>query len=123
MQEQSSEGVGAQCNRKCDADGVANVAVFANIRSRSGEHHTDTFSATVDLQSLETSADVVEVIDVRLLKQLVVEFACLLRDYLEARTEFVDQLEKFVESHGEAKKLRALAPTPDSYLELVLDAE
>ncbi|KAG0624269.1 hypothetical protein M758_3G235400 [Ceratodon purpureus] len=73
--------------------------------------------------ALDAASDVVEVIDVRRLKKLVLGFERKLRDNLEARMKFVDQPEKFMESEvdldEEVKKLHALAANPDLYPELV----
>ena len=75
------------------------------------------------LEALENTSDVVEVIDVRRLKKLVLGFEKKLRDNLEARMKFMDAPEKFMESEvdldEEVKKMHALAANPDLYPELV----
>lgn len=104
-----------QGKRKRDADGVLNGA------SANGGGVVEV-SADVQ-QVLDSAGDVVEVIDVRRLKKLVLGFERKLRDNLEARMKFVDQPEKFMESEvdldEEVKKLHALAANPDLYPELV----
>ncbi|KAG6550299.1 hypothetical protein Mapa_008260 [Marchantia paleacea] len=74
------------------------------------------------LEALESS-EVVEVIDVRGLKKIVLGFERKLRDNLEARMKYMDQPDKFVESEvdldEEIKKMHSLAAAPDLYPELV----
>lgn len=103
--------------RKRDyADGVLN-GTTAN-----GSNNSNLDSVDLAMQ-LEVPGDVVEVMDVRRLKKLVLGFERKLRDNLEARMKFVDQPEKFMESEvdldEEVKKLHALAANPDLYPELV----
>ncbi|XP_024362971.1 uncharacterized protein [Physcomitrium patens] len=113
----------SQGKRKRDTDGVANGAVLANGSGTGGPHPDNVAPSKVDLQAMEASADIVEVIDVRRLKKLVLGFERKLRDNLEARMKFFDQPEKFMESEmdldEEVKKLHALAANPDLYPELV----
>lgn len=103
-----------QGKRKRDADGIANGVSTAN-----GSGLPD----DMDMAMQQAIDDVVEVIDVRRLKKLVLGFERKLRDNLEARMKFVDQPEKFMESEvdldEEVKKLHALAANPDLYPELV----
>jgi beta-catenin-like protein 1 len=75
------------------------------------------------LEALENASEVVEVLDVRGLKKLVLAFERKLRDNLEARMKYADQPDKFMESEvdldDEVKKMHALAANPDLYPELV----
>lgn len=110
-----------QGKRKRDGDGVG---VSNGVLGNGGSNGD--VSAEMDVamqQAFDSAADVVEVIDVRRLKKLVLGFERKLRDNLEARMKFVDQPEKFMESEvdldEEVKKLHALAANPDLYPELV----
>lgn len=103
---------------------------MASLPKRIKREHYDGFpngtngsTSVVEDPDLDLPSDVVEVMDVRRLKKLVLGFERKLRDNLEARMKFVDQPEKFMDSEldldEEVKKLHALAANPDLYPELV----
>ncbi|XP_057538959.1 uncharacterized protein LOC130817340 [Amaranthus tricolor] len=75
------------------------------------------------LEALEKSQSIVETLDLKTLKKLVLSFERRLRDNIEARLKYSDQPEKFadseVELHEELQKLKVLAGGPELYPELV----
>lgn len=75
------------------------------------------------LESLERDTQVVEALDIRGVKKLVLSFEKKLRDNLEARMKHMEHPERFmdteVELDEEVKRLHALAGAPELYPELV----
>ncbi|KAL3676980.1 hypothetical protein R1sor_026928 [Riccia sorocarpa] len=111
--------------REPEANGLANGDGLKGPRKDAKPPSAAEPKQEVDLALLDAleASEVVEVIDVRGLKKIVLGFERKLRDNLEARMKYMDQPDKFVESEvdldDEIKKMHALAAAPDLYPELV----
>ncbi|CAN1351696.1 Beta-catenin-like protein 1 [Linum perenne] len=75
------------------------------------------------LEAVEKSQNVVEALDLRTLKKLVLSFERRFKENIEARLKYPDQPDRFsdseVELHLELEKLRVLAGGPELYPDLV----
>lgn len=75
------------------------------------------------LEAVERSQQVVEALDLKTLKKLVLSFERRLSANLEARLKYPDQPDKFADSeldlHDELQKLKVLAGGPELYPDLV----
>ncbi|CAN1160777.1 Beta-catenin-like protein 1 [Linum perenne] len=76
------------------------------------------------LEAVEKSQNVVEALDLRTLKKLVLSFERRFKENIEARLKYPDQPDRFsdseVELHLELEKLRVLAGGPELYPDLLL---